>query len=580
MTTENSRADALTIIEDARDGNWYEFAVNGHHGLIRVVARMEDDDLDYPLGKKVRDFLLAASPVEQPATAPIVSAPADERAAFDLTDMEWLKVFERVSASIPNVFGSYVKASAAFAREAIRLAEEARVASANETGAQGLEAAARRDDVNAGWALYERLHALMPDWYPDAWEDLLPKYQRAYTDAAATRSPAMATEAPEGLPHWFEMFLTNVCEISDRNSPDGEPDAIVATLDELRNCALNAIEQCISYAAPARAAEGVRASETDDGRVISDEQKQQALRDGGASASSVRPFSIALSRIGAVPAMAAGAVAIPDGWKLVPIEPTVSMVVDGFESWPDPIFSTPEEWGAFEKMTGCQQATHKARICYSAMLAAAPQPAQTEVRVGLTDALRRAREELSIVEWENDPPSRVVKLFDEIDALLAARPGQPESRERPIAALNDEAREFLYGNIDTIRWAVELADATGNCSEARGLEAVEYQIRRLFSGNPEPRAEASPDDQRDVVRWRALMKNGEPEVFLERTQRRAIQRTQPVAFSSPNLTGSDRLDIPSEMWVKRYVMFAWWARENEHRKFIEAVDAIAAGTIK
>ncbi|MBR8426200.1 hypothetical protein [Burkholderia cenocepacia] len=51
-------------------------------------------------------------------------------------------------------------------------------------------------------------------------------------------------------------------------------------------------------------------------------------------------------------------------------------------------------------------------------LYAAPQPAQANARVGLTDALRRAREELSIVEWENDPPSRVVKLFDEIDALL------------------------------------------------------------------------------------------------------------------------------------------------------------------
>ncbi|WP_323120021.1 hypothetical protein [Burkholderia alba] len=62
-----------------------------------------------------------------------------------------------------------------------------------------------------------------------------------------SRSPAMAANE---LPHWFDMFLTNVCEISDRNSPEGEPDAIVATLDELRNCALNAIEQCVSYAVP------------------------------------------------------------------------------------------------------------------------------------------------------------------------------------------------------------------------------------------------------------------------------------------------------------------------------------------
>ncbi|HGL4258677.1 TPA: hypothetical protein ACKE3D_002363 [Burkholderia dolosa] len=47
----------------------------------------------------------------------------------------------------------------------------------------------------------------------------------------------------------------------------------------------------------AAGAEGVRAWETDDGRVISDEQKQKALRDGGASASSVRPYAHALGRI-------------------------------------------------------------------------------------------------------------------------------------------------------------------------------------------------------------------------------------------------------------------------------------------
>lgn len=56
-------------------------------------------------------------------------------------------------------------------------------------------------------------------------------------------------------------------------------------------------------------AEGVRAWETDDGRVISDEQKQQALRDGGASASSVRPFSISLGRFNT--AQAAEPVALP-----------------------------------------------------------------------------------------------------------------------------------------------------------------------------------------------------------------------------------------------------------------------------
>lgn len=66
--------------------------------------------------------------------------------------------------------------------------------------------------------------------------------------------------------------------------------------------------------------------------------------------------------------------AIPS-WKLVPTEPTETMVVAGFESWPDEYFSSPEEWEAFEAMSGCQQAAHKAKLCYAAMLAAAPAPA-------------------------------------------------------------------------------------------------------------------------------------------------------------------------------------------------------------
>lgn len=65
---------------------------------------------------------------------------------------------------------------------------------------------------------------------------------------------------------------------------------------------------------------------------------------------------------------------IPAGYKLVPIEPTETMVVCGFESRPDPVFSKPEDWEAFAAMTGCQQAAHKARLCYAAMLDAAPTP--------------------------------------------------------------------------------------------------------------------------------------------------------------------------------------------------------------
>lgn len=65
---------------------------------------------------------------------------------------------------------------------------------------------------------------------------------------------------------------------------------------------------------------------------------------------------------------------VPEGYALVPIEPTESMIVDGFESEPDKFFSKPEEWKAYEAMSGCQQAAHRAKLCWAAMLAAAPKP--------------------------------------------------------------------------------------------------------------------------------------------------------------------------------------------------------------
>ncbi|MEN4571753.1 hypothetical protein ABEG61_12640 [Pantoea agglomerans] len=65
---------------------------------------------------------------------------------------------------------------------------------------------------------------------------------------------------------------------------------------------------------------------------------------------------------------------IPEGWKLVPVEPTESMIVDGFESEPGEDFIEPEAWEAFQMMSGCQQAAYKARLCWSAMIDAAPTP--------------------------------------------------------------------------------------------------------------------------------------------------------------------------------------------------------------
>lgn len=63
----------------------------------------------------------------------------------------------------------------------------------------------------------------------------------------------------------------------------------------------------------------------------------------------------------------------PDGWVMVPVEPTEDMIVNGFESEPDESFSDEKEWATYDAMSGCQQAAHRAKLCWAAMIAAAPQ---------------------------------------------------------------------------------------------------------------------------------------------------------------------------------------------------------------
>ncbi|WP_459176925.1 hypothetical protein [Ewingella americana] len=65
---------------------------------------------------------------------------------------------------------------------------------------------------------------------------------------------------------------------------------------------------------------------------------------------------------------------IQDGWKLVPIEPTEDMIVNGFESEPDKTFSDDDDWEAYDAMSGCEQAAHRAKLCWAAMLASSPKP--------------------------------------------------------------------------------------------------------------------------------------------------------------------------------------------------------------
>lgn len=63
---------------------------------------------------------------------------------------------------------------------------------------------------------------------------------------------------------------------------------------------------------------------------------------------------------------------IPDGYALVPIVPTEDMVINGFESEPDPHFSDEKVWAEYEELSGCRRAARRAELCWAAMIKAAP----------------------------------------------------------------------------------------------------------------------------------------------------------------------------------------------------------------
>jgi hypothetical protein len=128
---------------------------------------------------------------------------------------------------------------------------------------------------------------------------------------------------------------------------------------------------------------------------------------------------------------------VAEGWQLVPIEPTETMVVVGFESWPNEFFSSPEEWEAFEAMSGCQQAAHKAKLCYAAMLAAAPAAPAVAPAIAAIEYALKADEGMEFLrvwlhgqfdvirdEWPDAPQAVFV---------AAPAPAEPKGEQQAIA---------------------------------------------------------------------------------------------------------------------------------------------------
>ncbi|ECA9706424.1 hypothetical protein GWF22_09695 [Salmonella enterica] len=73
-------------------------------------------------------------------------------------------------------------------------------------------------------------------------------------------------------------------------------------------------------------------------------------------------------------ALAGNSPVVPDGYALVPIVPTEDMVINGFESEPDPHFSDEKVWAEYEALSGCRRAARRAELCWAAMIKAAPKP--------------------------------------------------------------------------------------------------------------------------------------------------------------------------------------------------------------
>ncbi|WP_334021350.1 hypothetical protein [Burkholderia orbicola] len=232
---------------------------------------------------------------------------------------------------------------------------------------------------------------------------------------ALPRSPAIAVEAPEELPHWFEMFLTNVCELPDRNSPEGEPDAIVATLDELRNCALNAIEQCVSYAAPQPAQADAPASK----HAPHDDPFKSSIQGISALLEDMRDDCVARLNVGDADAMVAAAF-IMLVRKLVDRAFTESAAQASYDG--NHVENHCPECSQYESECEC---------------------AQADARVGLTDEQIVHAFDLAGVAFPRDR-GNVNRLIAAVRGIVATLPGQPE----PRAEVTNPFRDLLAALID------------------------------------------------------------------------------------------------------------------------------------
>ncbi|MEG0241272.1 MAG: hypothetical protein RR726_02395 [Pseudomonas sp.] len=184
-------------------------------------------------------------------------------------------------------------------------------------------------------------------------------------------------------------------------------------------------------------------------------------------------------------------------WKLVPVEPTETMVIHGFESAPDECFSDEEVWEQYQEMSGCQQAAFRAKLCWAAMLAAAPAPdthiAAPEESAGMDfgidgRSVRVSQEAYSIfLAREAAGREKIAALQQRLtaaderwDELVSAVRSINRSPHYMVKAIDDDQPQYRQRK-EWIDWVLELCDAAPTSSERSNkdyaIEHAEYMAQ-------------------------------------------------------------------------------------------------------
>ena len=171
-------------------------------------------------------------------------------------------------------------------------------------------------------------------------------------------------------------------------------------------------------------------------------------------------------------------------WKLVPVEPTQTMVINGFESEPDECFTDEEVWEQYQEMSGCQQAAFRAKLCWAAMLASAPEPPPADA------------DEVSRLTAERDALQLLLNDRDEqlhtFEQSRRSHFNNAQAAERRIDLLENALREIVHnynhGHLQHTHKAIVAAEELIEPAETepnQGIPGTSFQRLNMLANQGE-----------------------------------------------------------------------------------------------